>query len=422
MAKKTLYIFNPEHDLALASGEMNYMASASARQMAAELALLPMWYAEEGSAVLAPSAYNMDFRKKMNEYFGNCAQLMTEIELATESDLEFSPWGWNPALSKRLESLGVDEERLPSMEQLMRLRKNSHRFQAVSLLAKLQLDEYCCGESFYLKTPEEWKSFIEGRGACLLKAPLSGSGKGLNWCKGTFTPSLSGWCARVSASQGGIIAEPIYNKVEDFAMEFYSDGTGKVVFAGYSVFHTGRSGMYEGNSLLSDEEIRKRLSKYVPLETLTNIMSRLTKELSTGVASGYKGYLGVDMMICRFPEESKPVYRIHPCVEINLRMNMGVVARLLYDRYVHKDSIGEFRINYYPSEGTALEEHERVSAACPLEIRDGRVRSGYLPLTPVHKKSHYRAWVFIPSDIFLCSTKLLHSKNIKSSITYHRNL
>ncbi|BDW79475.1 hypothetical protein BFINE_52700 [Bacteroides finegoldii DSM 17565] len=48
MAKKTLYLFNPEHDLALASGEINYMPPASARQMATELALLPVWYAEEG--------------------------------------------------------------------------------------------------------------------------------------------------------------------------------------------------------------------------------------------------------------------------------------------------------------------------------------------------------------------------------------
>ena len=40
------------------SGETNYMAPASARQMASELTLLPMWYAEEGSVVLAPSAYN----------------------------------------------------------------------------------------------------------------------------------------------------------------------------------------------------------------------------------------------------------------------------------------------------------------------------------------------------------------------------
>ena len=42
-----------------------------------------------------------------------------------------------------------------------------------------------------------------------------------------------------------------------------------------------------------------------------------------------------------FSDEA-PVYRIHPCVEINLRMNMGVVAWLLTDRYLAADAEGVF--------------------------------------------------------------------------------
>jgi len=395
MIEKALYIFNPEHDLALASGETNYMAPASARRMASELALLPMWYAEEGSAVLAPSAYNLDYVKRMQDVLGLSVDVMTEPELAIEPNLDIRPWGWDVALRKRLLGLGVADTLLPSMEQLGIWRDCSHRSKAVSLLPGLQSNELFCGESSYLKTPEEWKRFVEEREECLLKAPLSGSGKGLNWCKGTFTPFISGWCARVAASQGGIVAEPIYNKVADFAMEFYSDGAGKVTLAGYSLFSTGRSGMYEGNRLLSNEAIRKRLSQYVPLEALTDLANRLICELSMLIGSVYKGYLGVDMMICRFPESESPVFRIHPCVEINLRMNMGVVARLLYDRYVHPDSTGDFRIDYHPSEGEALKEHERMSATYPLEIREGKVYSGYLSLVPVHKRSCYQAWILV---------------------------
>ena len=202
MTKKALYIFNPEHDLALASGETNYMAPASARRMASELALLPMWYAEEGSAVLAPSAYNLGYVKKIQELLGLSVDLMTEPELAIEPNLDIRPWGWDVALRKRLSGLGMDEALLPSMEQLDGLREYSHRSKAVSLLPELQLNEYFCGESYYLKTQEEWKTFVEERECCLLKAPLSGSGKGLNWCKGIFTPFISGWCTRVAASQG----------------------------------------------------------------------------------------------------------------------------------------------------------------------------------------------------------------------------
>lgn len=398
MTKKALYLFNPEHDLALASGETNYMAPASARRMASELALLPMWYAEEGSAVLAPSAYNLDYVKKIQELLGLSVDLITEPELAIEPDLDIRPWGWDVALRKRLSVLGVDEVLLPSMGQLNDLREYSHRSKAVALLPELQLNEYFCGESYYLKTPEEWKRFVEGRKECLLKAPLSGSGKGLNWCKGIFTSFISGWCTRVAASQGGVIAEPIYNKVEDFAMEFYSDGAGELTFVGYSLFHTGKSGMYEGNRLLSNGAIRKQLAQYVPLEALMDLENCLKYRLSALVGTVYKGYLGVDMMICRFPENEKPVFRIHPCVEINLRMNMGVIARFLHDRYVRPGSTGRFVIDYHPSEGEALQEHERMSATYPLESREGRVYSGYLPLVPVHKRSCYRAWIWVTPD------------------------
>lgn len=398
MTKKALYIFNPEHDLALASGEANYMAPASARRMASELALLPMWYAEEGSVVLAPSAYNLDYVKKIQELLGLSVDLITEPELAIEPDLDIRPWGWDVALRKRLSVLGVDEVLLPSMGQLNDLREYSHRSKAVALLPELQLNECFCGESYYLKTPEEWKRFVEGRKECLLKAPLSGSGKGLNWCKGIFTSFISGWCTRVAASQGGVIAEPIYNKVEDFAMEFYSDGAGELTFVGYSLFHTGKSGMYEGNRLLSNGAIRKQLAQYVPLEALMDLENCLKYRLSALVGTVYKGYLGVDMMICRFPENEKPVFRIHPCVEINLRMNMGVIARFLHDRYVRPGSTGRFVIDYHPSEGEALQEHERMSATYPLESREGRVYSGYLPLVPVHKRSCYRAWIWVTPD------------------------
>ena len=393
MAKKTLYIFNPEHDLALASGEMNYMPPASARRMASELALLPVWYAERGSAVLASSAYNLDYLKRMQELLDIPVYLMTEPELAAEPALDIRPWGWDAALRKRLSGLGVDESLLPSMQQISVWREYSHRSKSVSLLPELQLNEHFCGESYYLKTPEEWKSFVEEREGCLLKAPLSGSGKGLNWCKGTFTPFISGWCTRVAALQGGVIAEPIYNKVEDFALEFYSDGAGEVTFAGYSLFRTGKSGMYEGNYLLSNEAIRGKLSQYVPLGALTDLESRLKCELSKSVSSVYKGYLGVDMMICRFA--LFPEFRIHPCVEINLRMNMGLVSRMLYDRYVRPGAGGTFRISYHPSDGQALQEHDAMKVAHPLHTRNGRVVKGYLPLVPVRKSSRYRAYILV---------------------------
>lgn len=398
MTKRALYLFNPDHDLALANGEANYMPPASARQMAEDLSLLPVWYAASGSAVLAPSAYNQTFLREMQSRLPLPVELVTEPEVRERQDLQPVPWGWNPALKRRLARLGISETELPTQACLENLRHLSHRSGAVELLPRLQLGDSFCGASFYLTKPEEWQAFVESHPSCLLKAPLSGSGKGLNWCKGAFTAFISGWCNRVAAWQGGVVAEPVYNKVVDFAMEFFSDGSGKVSFAGYSLFSTNSSGAYDGNRLLPDEAIERELSAYVCREAFGRLKQRLEEELSVRFGFDYSGYLGVDMMICRFPAEEVE-YRIHPCIEINLRMNMGVAAHAIYERYVSPASSGCFCIAYHPSAGEALRVHEQMTTDFPVQIKDGKVVAGYLPLTPVASRSIYRAWVVAEENL-----------------------
>lgn len=378
--------------MALANDDANYMPPASARQMAEDLALLPVWYADPDSAVLGASAYNLAFLKAMQERFSLSVAWMTDPEVVHANELRPSPWGWNRAVQKRLSLLGVGS--LPSFDALAMLRHLSHRERAVELLPRLQLDENFCGESVLLTESSEWQRFVEAHTACLLKAPLSGSGKGLNWCKGEFTSFIFGWCSRVAALQGGVVGEPIYNKVEDFAMEFRADGAGQVAFVGYSLFATASSGAYEGNLLLPDAEIERRLSVYVPPSALKALRLRLQEELSLLFGNSYVGYLGVDMMICHFPGEV-PEYRIHPCVEINLRMNMGIVARLFCDRYVQPGACGVFRVDYSPSAGDALAVHRQMEQEHPLQTADGRLVSGYLSLVPVTAQSRYRAYVVL---------------------------
>ena len=162
-----------------------------------------------------------------------------------------------------------------------------------------------------------------------------------------------------------------------------------------SVTHHGKNGV----ELISEAAIERNLSEYIPVEEIYKLRDRLEQELSLRFGTIYNGYLGVDMMICRFPES--PVYRIHPCVEINLRMNMGVVARHIYDHYIYPTSTGAFQISYYPTEGTAWRAHKEMEEAYPLEIEQRRIKSGYLSLVPAHKKSSYRAWVFISKSMFL---------------------
>lgn len=385
-----LYTFNPDADLALADNEEHYMAPASARSMAQDLALLPVWYARPGSAVLAPSAYNADFLKHVQQIFPLQVQLVTEPELPDYAEAQVIPWGWNPSFRKRMLKGGIAEHSLPSPSALQIYRELSSRKKAMEILDTFAGMEACCGKSDCLLDLNACKKQVEQEGDYVFKAPWSGSGKGLLWCYGHFPESAANWCGHVLKEQGYLIGSAIYNKVKDFAMEFYSDGQGAVRFAGYSLFTTNAKGAYLGNELLSSDAIETKLAEYVPLSALISIREHLQNRLTAIYGSFYTGYLGVDMMVCRSSEGT--AYAVHPCVEINLRMNMGVVARLFCDRFLAAGSTGHFRIEYYPSNEELQMKHAQDSMN-PLVVEGNRLVSGYLPLVPVTKRSLYRAYI-----------------------------
>ncbi len=417
----SLYLFNPDNDLALANNSPNYQAPQSARQMADDLCTLSAWFAGVGDSVMVSSIADAEWWQRQET-----ADLLTDIHWHSFRMPPFvgelKPWGWNLALVKRLRQWGVEETFLPGAVQMETFRRLSSREQAVKMLSQFVASSRLCGESSCVRAAKplpdidssssslcgQFSSSFCGKSffctelsqveplVCrweetLLKAPYSGSGKGLRQGRGAWTPVLANWCSRVMRAQGGVVVEPLYNKVEDFAMEFLVEGD-EVSFVGYSLFRTDGNGAYKGNLLATDAEIESRLSRYVDVEALHALRCEwavLLRKWLFGV--GYRGYLGIDMMVCRFAEA--PIYRIHPCVEINLRMNMGVVARLFHDRFVKDGRMGTFSVEYWQDAEALRTDHQRQKTDSPLVVSDGRILSGYLSLNPIGKGCHYRASV-----------------------------
>jgi hypothetical protein len=234
------------------------------------------------------------------------------------------------------------EGRVRPKVDIAAVRALSSRQTAVELLPLLQM-EGTMGESVWLTSVDEVCAFAGQYEKVLLKAPWSGSGKGIQPVCGMPDDNLKGWTRRIIASQGGVVGEPFYNKVMDFAFEFKVSDEG-VEPVGYSLFEADARGIYKENRLASDEVIEAELSVYVPKENLQKLWMRLQTELQLLLGETYRGYLGVDMMIVRIGGG----YAIHPCVEVNLRMNMGVVSHLFFDRYVCREACGRYVIEYYP--------------------------------------------------------------------------
>lgn len=117
----------------------------------------------------------------------------------------------------------------------------------------------------------------------------------------------------------------------------------------------------------------------------------MEESLASLLNKGYCGFLGVDMMICL--EDGK--YLLHPCVEINLRMNMGVVSHTILNRYVHCLSHGKYIVKYYSEDGEAWDAFCQMKATYKLHLCDGKLAEGYMPLTPVKQDTHYHAFLLL---------------------------
>ena len=369
--QKKLYLFNPDTDLALADGRANYLPPLAIRKMAKDLSLLPLWYAAKEE-----EAYCFKSDEKL---------LIKDFD-------EIIPWGWNPSISKQLRLLDIPEHLLPTQQELEHIRQLSNRSFAANLLKELITSDSYCGSATVLSSETAIEAFAKRFERTVFKAPWSSSGKGLRFCDGYLNETHKQWAFRILKIQGSIIGECLYNKVEDFAMEFYSDGKGKVFFIGYSLFQTDEHGKYKGNLLASDVQIETGLSNKVSREDLLQIKKTLIERLPSCL-NDYKGHLGIDMMICQFPEE--PVYRIHPCVEVNLRMNMGIVARCIADNHLAERSTGYFKIDYFANPMNLFKDHQEQISLFPLCKAGDKILSGYQALTPIDNTTNYRAAIWV---------------------------
>lgn len=384
-----MYFFNPENDMALANFTPYYKAPGEIVRMQHDLELLPVWYAAPGSVV------KVDDEELAKGFVCSLVQKGMQVSVSVSSDwlqTEYLPWGWSPSFSFQLKEKGIEVEYLPTEAELQMYRRYSSREWAMEVLRRFQGVKGVCGESWKCLTLGEVESLLSSHPEVVLKSPWSGSGRGVTRCAaGDWNDSLQGWVKRVLRTQGFIMVEPFYDKVCDFAMEYYSDGQGHISFVGYSLFETDSHGNYKANQLLSDDAIIGQIGKFVKEETLAVVNSQLQHLFSVALGQCYRGYLGVDMMICR----QMGRYLLHPCVEINLRMNMGVVSRLFFDRWMEVGSRGKYMIEHYFADEEAVAFHELMQQKYPLQCEKGKVAKGYLSLTPVTPATRYQVYVLV---------------------------
>lgn len=376
-------IFNPEHDLALAVNSGSFIPPASASKMASDLSLLPYWYSQND--IILASHDMSSWQKDVAGQLNIRNRIICKIQDSGIENEHIEPWGWNKAIARKLTENGL--KKIPAAEKLEKIRELSSRSFSIPLLREMRNISKTCGERYLITDI----SMLRGKSECIFKSLWSSSGKGIQWCKGNITAQVINRAEAEIKKYGGLVCEPIYVKVMDFAMEFMT-GKGKTEFLGYSMFSTNTFGGYLSNEIVPNEYIESELCKYTDLETLESVKKCAISFISENIAHHYSGPLGIDMMICSGPEKT---YLLHPCIEINMRMNMGILSIYIAEKTVSGNSHGKFHISFDRNPEKLKENDRELRQKFPLRIEDGKIVSGYFPLTPVYRDTQYCAYVII---------------------------
>jgi hypothetical protein len=376
-----LHYFNSGHESAVLNASPNYTLPARPAKMMRDLSFLPAWYASEDDLVWVEKGIAEDYVLSLEMRFGKMPAAVNEENIgqyrARLMNEKVSLWGLSPSAIRFFEEINRKYRlnlQLPVWSDAYRTLCSRRTAKdcleyLISRIPEIRTDIV----PQYFTEAEAVKQALKDRpGNCLVKSPYSSSGRGLLWLSGENVDRASMQVLKgMLDRQGCVSMEKALDRVEDFSMQFHSDGKGNILFEGLSLFYTDGRGCYRGSLVASQRQIMQTLEKYhACIAQADRIRDELIAYLSGKFASVYEGHIGVDMMICR---ENSDFY-LHPCVEINARTTMGYLALQLQKRLFRNGGSGRFQIIHSDVPGALM--HKVESCGC-------------ISLCPVDGETHY---------------------------------
>lgn len=317
MPHTRLLLYNPWNDLALASGRERYTPPAAAVAMARGGSLLPFWWADEGDSVMLPE-------ENRENALALCRRYGLQGRPGCDAD-SAEPWGWSMATRHLLLSAGASPAILPDEARLDTLRALSHRRTAALILKHLGTAESALPVEAR-STAEATDAIKRFDGRAVIKLPWSCSGRGVLFSRRLSESELNRRLEGMIRRQGSVMIEPEYEPVSEMAALFRIEG-GRAALQGFSRFICSADGRYGGNILadartLADEAGSDAADAAKAMEPI----------LSQLIGPHYSGWAGVDML--------RHSHGLNPCMELNLRMTMGVAAMYVARRLNVKGRAG----------------------------------------------------------------------------------
>ncbi|VAW20035.1 hypothetical protein MNBD_BACTEROID01-698 [hydrothermal vent metagenome] len=402
-----VYLFNPTCEYAVANGTVSWQPNRLLQQMEAGLGTLPLFFACQNDYVLVKRLPSKSFIQSLKQIgitppvFLQLGQALSDNDFLRSPKRRLLPWGWSPATHHLLNPLknSCSAEFLSSPVSTWKpaykeLYSKIKAAEVLSRLLSILPEEFMLPRQY---TPEKCfdlakvELLLTKWGKIMVKAPWSSAGRGLQpvTCS-PLHPSVSNRIRGLIREQGAVVVEPLFDKVFDFAFQF-SIQQGEITYLGTDLFQTDEKGRYKGNYLNNFPYDTDSLISGLIDEAIKSVPPGLKTALkSNSFAANYEGFLGVDAMIYR---DNKKQLRIHPCLEINLRYNMGLLAFKL-NNFIAPEKKGMFKTYYRPNK-SFKQFSDIMMQEYPLNISNHKIKKGYFPITDVSPEALFGAFILV---------------------------
>ncbi len=387
-------LFNPTCELAVANGSPYYQAPAILREFEKSLSSIMLWVLEEDDILIVEEHPSKNFLSSLKKLGIKLPKVLLQDELQNElmginQCIEILPWGWSPVVESKFQNIINLEthsaefyrQRYSRKNALVLLERILKHFKSEHLLQNEFLPEIVNTETKIEKKLEEW-------GQIVLKAPYSSSGRGLQVIREKpLNKSKREWINTTLKQQKFLVCEPLLEKLADFSFQFSIDSGGEVSYLGLSHFKTNANGQYLGHHLNYAPPIFKKLKDNLPEGFIDKLTKVLTNELKELQLTSTQSYLSIDALIYK----ESDYLRLYPCVEINPRMNMGILS-LKIQKKIYPGSHGSFEIyNGNDFEAFCWENSKKN----PPKFIDGKLAQGFYPLTDYKPKQRFGSYIML---------------------------
>ncbi|TLX76613.1 hypothetical protein E9993_06910 [Labilibacter sediminis] len=395
-----IFIFNPTGEMAIANGMVSYMPPKKLRTFEEDLSFLPSFYAQKGDIIITPQKPDESFLKKW-QTLGLPSlkfQTLSECKLNTQYNY-LRPWSWNKAIHHKFKEIkphasdlfkqspnykwDADHKDFFSRQTTNKIQKHLRQQNIANNPVKIESEAIC------IHSIQEFDKWMNTQSSAILKMPWSSSGRGIH----TIDPANNfpinyPWLRGALKQQGYVTAEPLLNKKFDFSFQLMLEANGEINLSGISYFINDDKGHFTGGHIKWPHR-QNKTSAFLNNDVLNTAATHLIEAIKTvNPQRFYEGPIGVDAIVY---ENKNSDLKIHPCVDINWRYNMGIV-NISLPKFLDDDSIGVWKVGAFESGkwNSFIEQNEKEK---PLILNNSKIISGFVPMTPPNANAHFGVWM-----------------------------